>query len=407
MLKKLRRRFVLITMAIITGMLLIIFCLILHFTNKDLDRQSDTILQKLAQNALDPGNPEPDVPLPYFTLQFNTRGEAVASGKTHFDITDRQFLDKLMHDVEDEIGRRKSINGYIGFLEDYGLKFNIVTTPIMQVIAFVDVSSQQATMLTLLQTILIICAVSIAVFTLLSILLARWAVNPVDKAWQQQKQFISDASHELKTPLTVIISNAELLQNDALPASCQQATDHILASSRQMRHLVEGMLELARADNGQIQTNFAQFDLSKTVLDSILPFEAVFFESGLILESTVAPNIQVHGSSQHLHQLTDILLDNAQKYSSPGVVDVQLCRQGRNQCLLTVSNPGNPIPQDELESIFQRFYRSDNARTNSDSFGLGLSIAQRITQEHGGEIWAESNQTGTRFNVLLPCLMEG
>ena len=403
MLKKLRRRFILITMAIITGMLLIIFGLILHFTYKDMGRQSDVMLQTLAQNALDPGNSEPDAQLPYFTLQFSPRGDVIASGKIHFDIADRDFLDELMHDLEDSLRRKRDINGYIGYLEDYNLKFTIVTTPIMQVIAFVDISSQQAMMVSLLQTILIICAVSLIVFTLLSILLARWAVNPVDKAWKQQKQFISDASHELKTPLTVIMSNAELLQGENTDANSRQAADNILTSSKQMRHLVEGMLELARADNGQIKTSFEITDLSKAVLDRILPFEAVFYESNLILESSVEPEIQIHGSVQHLHQLTDILLDNAQKYSAPGIVDVRLQRQGRNQCLLTVSNPGNPIPQEELESIFQRFYRSDSARACSGSFGLGLSIAQRITEEHGGQIWAESNQSGTRFNVLLPC----
>ena len=396
MLKKLRRRFVAITMAIISAMLLIIFGLVLHFTNRDMDRHSDAVLQNVAQRALDPSNPEPDSQFPYFTLQFNLRGEVLATGKTHYDITDAKFIDKLMHDVEDDLGSRRNTNGYIGYLDDYGLKYTIVTTSIVQVIAFVDVSSQQATMLTLAQTILIICAASLVVFTFFSILLARWAVGPVDKAWTQQKQFISDASHELKTPLTVIISNAEMLESS-------QPAENILTSSRQMRQLVEGMLELARADNGQIKTNFEAADFSKAISDSILPFEPVFFESGLILESNIEAGIWLQGSIQHLRQLIDILLDNAQKYSAQGVVDVKLRRHGRNQCLLTVSNPGNPIPTDELEKIFQRFYRSDTARTNSGSFGLGLSIARRITEEHGGQIWAESNPTGTRFNVLLPC----
>ncbi len=397
MLKKLRKRFVFINMAIITGMLLIIFGLILYFTNINLDNQSDTALQKLAQNALNPGNREPDAQLPYFTLRFDLRGEVVASGKTHYDISDRDFLDSLMHDIYD-IGKTT------GYIEKYCLKYTVVTTPITQIIAFVDISSQQATMTSLFHISLIIGLLALAAFTVISILLARWAVNPVDKAWQQQKQFISDASHELKTPLTVIISNAEMLQGPDCDSN--QSVDNILASSKQMRHLVEGMLELARADNGQIQRSFQPVDLSKTVTDSILPFEAVFYENGLLLQSTVEPGITVHGSCQHLHQLTDILLDNAQKYSAPGIVDVQLHRQGRNQCHLTVSNPGNPIPQEELQAIFQRFYRSDTARTNSGSFGLGLSIAQRITEEHGGQIWAESNPTGNRFHILLPCQAE-
>ena len=139
------------------------------------------------------------------------------------------------------------------------------------------------------------------------------------------------------------------------------------------------------------------------VNNGVLNFEAVFFEQGLTLNANIQENLTVHGSKQHLGQLIDILLDNAQKYSALGIVEVKLFRNGKSQCLLSVSNPGNPIPQEELESIFDRFYRVDSARTSSDSFGLGLSIAQRITEEHGGKIWAESNPTGNRFNVLLPC----
>lgn len=394
MLKKLRKRFVLITMAIVTGMLLIIFGLVIHFTNLDLHAQSDALLQQIAQNALDPNSQEPSSPLPYFTLRFNTFGQVVASGKTHYDITDREFLDEL-------IGEIYHINKNTGYLEDYSLKYTVVTSPLVQVIAFVDVSSQYDSMLSLLHVSILTAVAALAVFTFLSILLARWAVGPVDQAWKQQKQFISDVSHELKTPLTVIISNAELLQNEDCDPTL--STENILSASRQMRRLLEGMLELARADNGQIVSNFEITDLSKAVSDSILPFEPVFFENGLQLESSIEPNIPVYGSVGHLRQLTDILLDNAQKYSGPGLVEVKLSRQGKNQCLLTVSNPGNPISNEELESIFQRFYRSDTARTSAGSFGLGLSIAQRITEEHGGKIWAESNPTGNRFSVLLPC----
>ena len=109
------------------------------------------------------------------------------------------------------------------------------------------------------------------------------------------------------------------------------------------------------------------------------------------------------GSEQYLHQLVDILLDNAGKYSAPGIVAVDLQRQGRGQCLLTVANPGEPIATEDLKRIFERFYRTDKARSRTGSFGLGLAIAQSVVQEHGGRIWAESNVTGNRFCVLLPC----
>lgn len=397
MIKILRKRFVLINMAIVTGMLLVIFGLVIHFTGTDLQNKSDTMLQKLAQNALDTTSPEMDMQLPYFTLSFNTRGEIIASGKTHLDITNAKFIDYLMREITE-------INRTSGYIEEFHLKYTVVTTPTIQVIAFLDVSSHRSTLLTLIQNSLITVAAALAGFTFISILLARRTVKPVENAWNQQKQFISDASHELKTPLTVIMSNAELLQSPACDSQgLTQYSENILTSSQQMRHLIEAMLELARADNGQIQVNFEKLDFSRLVYDSVLPFEPVFFEKEMTLRYDIQPDIQISGSSQYLHQLTDILLDNAQKYSSPGIVDLKLSRQGRNECLLTVANPGNPIPEKELTAIFQRFYRADRARTNTGSFGLGLSIAQRIAEEHGGKIWAESNETGNCFFVLLPC----
>ncbi len=395
MLKKLRLRFVCINMAIVTGMLLIIFCLFIHFTAVNLENSSDAMLQRLAQNAIDPSTTEPNITLPYFTLSFTPRGEFIVSGKTHYDLTDKDFIQELMDAI-------LKINQTTGYIEKYGLKYTMTTTPGLQVVAFLDVSSQQATIGSLIQISILITLAALAVFTFISILLARWSVNPVEKAWNQQRRFVSDASHELKTPLTVIISNAELL-NSENPAEPQQYGENILTSSRQMRQLVENLLDLARADNGQIKTNFENLDYSKTVASSVLPFEPVFYENGMVLESYIQEGIFLRGSSQHLQQLTDILLDNAQKYSQIGVVELRLYRQGRSQCVLTVSNPGTPIPQHELKSIFDRFYRSDTARTCTGSFGLGLSIAQRIAEEHGGQIWAESNPTGNRFTVMLPC----
>ena len=144
----------------------------------------------------------------------------------------------------------------------------------------------------------------------------------------------------------------------------------------------------------------------KSVSDALLPFEPVFFEKGLILESDIQPNIMIRGSWEHLRQVLEILLDNATKYSAKGIVCVNLQRQGRGHCLLTVSNPGEPISRAELEQIFERFYRVDEARSRTGSFGLGLPIARTVVREHGGKIWAQSNRTGNCFCVLLPCESE-
>ena len=399
MLKKLRRRFICINMAIVAGMLLIIFGLVFQLTKTDLQSKNNTAMQILVQSVRETGK-APDIRMPYFVIRFDLFGNTTISGKTSLDLSDTQFVSELLQQVYND--HKES-----GQIQQYDLLYTIVSAPTSQNVIFLDISGNNAALSSLVQMSLLTGIVALAAFAGISILLARWAVKPVDKAWQQQKQFVSDASHELKTPLTVIMGNAELLNSPECDEESKQCyTEAILSSSHQMRNLVEGLLELSRADNGQIQTNFQPLNLSKLVNERTLPYEAVFFEEGLILESHIETEIFVQGSQQHLQQLIDILLDNAQKYSAPGIVDITFRAMGNNQCLLSVSNPGTPIPAEDLEKIFQRFYRADNARSNTGSFGLGLSIAQQIVRQHNGRIWAESNASGNRFNVLLPCIQE-
>ena len=149
---------------------------------------------------------------------------------------------------------------------------------------------------------------------------------------------------------------------------------------------------------------FSLLDLSQLTADSLLPFEPVFFEKDLLLESNLESGLFVKGSEEHLHQVVDILLDNAAKYSAPGgTVRVALKRQGSG-CLLSVSNPGEEIGKEDLKNIFKRFYRIDKARAMNHSYGLGLAIADSVVKEHGGKIWAESEKGVNTFFVQLPAL---
>lgn len=209
--------------------------------------------------------------------------------------------------------------------------------------------------------------------------------------------------HELKTPLTVILTNSELLQSgESNPELRQQCADNISVMAGQMRGLVENLLDLARADNGQVQTAMTLLDYSELVSDCLLPFEPVFFEKGMELKCDITPGLFVRGSDSYLRQVVDILLDNAQKYAFPGGgVGVTLRKQG-SHCLLAVANQGPAIPEEELKNIFKRFYRADKARSRDGSYGLGLSIAQRVVEEHGGRITADSRNNVNTFQVLLP-----
>ena len=397
MLRKLRLKFVIINMAIVTAMLCVIFGLIYHSTRVDLEQENLNMMRAIASfPALDrpgrPDQPPEEVRLPYFTLQIEADGTVSAFGGGYYDLSDGKFL----QDLADKV---MAAGGDTGVLEEYNLRFCRLPTPMGERLVFSDISSERATLDSLVRTCLLIGSLSFLAFLGLSLLLARWAVRPVERAWQQQRQFVADASHELKTPLAVITTNAELLQGtqESGPAS------HILSTARQMRQLVEGLLELARADGGASETPMARVDWSALVEEALLPFEPVFFERGLTLTPRVQPGLAVWGRADQLRQAVDILLDNAQKYAvSPSAVYLHLDRVNHNRCLLMVENRAGPLSPQELEDIFKRFYRTDRARSRDGSFGLGLPIAKQIVSAHRGRIWAESREGRVRFYIELP-----
>lgn len=402
MLKKLRFKFVLVNMLIVTVMLCVIFTMFHHFITLDLERSSISMMQSIIgkPNHLNDLHERPeDVRLPYFTLRIDGDGEITAAGGGYYDLSDEAFLSELAEKADAAPDRT-------GVLEEYNLRFLKSDTPFDKCVVFADTSSEQATLRNLVLVFVYVGGASFIVFLIISILLSRWAVKPVETAWKQQRQFIADASHELKTPLTVILTDAELLQSPEYDdASRARFSSSILTMARQMRGLVEQLLELARADNAREAMTFSRVDYSKLITDASLSFEAVFYEKGLSYDSEIDGGIAVNGGETPLRQMAEVLLDNAQKYSSPGgAVRLTLKRQGRGRCLLTVSNSGEPISQEDLKNIFKRFYRVDKARTRDGGFGLGLSIAERAVSEHKGRIWAESADGVNSFKVELPIL---
>ena len=388
MIRKLQIKFVAINMTMITVMLCIIFGLVYTFTQSNLEAESIRMMKAIAAEPFQlgrPNDPSSDVRLPYFTLQLNIKGELVSTGGGYYDLSDQEFLTDL---IKESAGSRRES----GVIKAHNLRFCRVERPQGTILVFSDISSESSTLSALVRNSVIIGIFAFLAFLAISIFLSRWAVKPVALAWLQQKRFVADASHELKTPLTVIMVNAELLQGKGYDGAEREAfSQSILLMSRQMKLLVEKMLELAKSDAGQMKQQMRSVDLSKAVLDTAISFEGVFIERGLTIESSIEPGIIIQGSEQALRQVVDILLDNAQKYSFPsGKTAVRLYSSGHGKCRLSVSNPGAEIPQEDLKKLFQRFYRMDEARSRNGSFGLGLSIAESIVTQHRGKIWAES-----------------
>ena len=398
MLKRLRLKFVCITMAIVTVMLCVIFATVLMMTASNLEQQSVQLLRTVASEPMPfgrPGERPEQVRLPYFTLGIGKNGNVNVIGGDSFDLSDEAFL----HDILKSAVQAKDD---VGVLVQYDLRFYRTADPMGQRI----ISSERQTMRSLMLTCLAISTASFALLLGVSFLLARWAVRPVEQAWQEQRQFVADASHELKTPLTVILTNAELLQQESEDVQQRQRfAGSIHTMAQQMRGLVESLLELARVDNGAVKAAFSPVDLSTAVNDALLPFEAVFFEGEKQLESDIEPGVTVQGSAAYLRQVVEILLDNANKYAFPGTeVHIALRKSGSRECILSVTNLGDQISQEELKNIFKRFYRVDKVRTMNRSYGLGLSIANAIVSDHRGKIWAESIGGKNTFFVQLPTI---
>ena len=402
MLKKLRIKFVVINMSIVTLLLCGILGLVFYFTSANLEQESLSMMQNIAAQPFQlraPGEMAEEVRLPFFTLQVNPRGELVSAAGGYYDLSDSEFLDDLVQSV-------MTSPKNFGVLKKYNLRYYRVDTPMNPCVVFADISSERATLDHLLRTCLLIGGVGFLFFLWESILLSKWAVRPVEKAWKQQQQFVAAASHELKTPLTVIMTNAELLQSAEYDAEKRtNFLQGIVTMSGQMRNLIEQMLELVRSESAEDAKTFRDVDWSRLVQYETMTFESVFFEKELSLSTDIDESVHVHGDEEQLRQVIDVLLDNACKYSrEKGNARVELHKQGKNHCVLQVSNQGAALSKEELEQIFRRFYRTDPARSRDGSFGLGLSIAESIVKQHQGKIWAESQNGWNHFSVILSCV---
>ena len=261
-------------------------------------------------------------------------------------------------------------------------------------------------MLSLIATLAVVSLAALAAFLLMSFFLSRWALRPVSRAWKQQQQFVADASHELKTPLTVIIANDSILmsQPDATVESQMQWIESTETEAHLMQGLVNDMLYLAQPEDVDRVVTCGQVDFSDLVESTVLQFESVAFERGIQMDSSVSPDLHVEGDAARLQRLISTLVDNACKYvNEKGTVSIDLRRAG-SDCRMVVSNTGPVIDPEDLPHLFDRFYRSDKARTRGKGgFGLGLSIAKSVVEDHGGTIEARSTkEAGTSFTVTLP-----
>lgn len=243
--------------------------------------------------------------------------------------------------------------------------------------------------------------------------LADWALRPVEAAWDQQRRFVADASHELKTPLAVILANLQILESDeGIDEDARRWVSSSVDEAAHMKTLVNDLLQLARADEtaagvAQGSMRHEDVDLTEMVEAAALEFDAVAFERGCLLDERVEQGVHVTGDPEWLERVVRILIDNACKYAREGTtIDVSLAVSA-GHATFVVHNLGTPIDAEDLSHVFDRFWRSDKARSREETggFGLGLAIAKGVVDAHGGKISATSTaDAGTSFTVVLSAL---
>jgi len=408
MLKKLRNKFILTNMMLVGIVMLCIFIVISIYSYTDLR----TDLSNSMRIALAPSN-EMDFYTPVIGTDKTSSDMAYAAVyavEYRKDDGSIRVLsrEKYMDESVLEIAVNYVVAGMAqnGRIDEYDLVYYKTETANDVRIAFADANYITESMIELVITLFLIAVFAMIVIYFISLYIAKQAIAPIETMWAQQKRFVADASHELKTPLSVILANNSILRihKDDCVEKQMQWVDSTEDEARHMRSLVEDMLTLTKNEFLNENISFSNVNLTATVNRCLLQFEAVSFEKNILLTSDIEDNIQINGNELQLKQLAMILIDNALKYEpTGGKVFVALNKQPRNVCL-TVQNFTATIKNEDLPHIFERFYRGDKSRSAGDekSFGLGLPIAKSIVDEHSGNISVTSNSDiGTIFKTML------
>ena len=315
--------------------------------------------------------------------------------------------------LETALSRLTPAEDGTGSFSDLGLFFEKRTIGDTTYLAFADANSA-AGWKSLALTLVGAAIAALAAFFVISLFFSRWALRPVEQTWRSQRQFIADASHELKTPLTVILADASIALEhpERTVESQRQWIEGIQVEGQRMQGLVEDMLALAKHDTAEVDAQATmgkqqeKLDLADMAQRAVLQFEAVAFERGVEIDvaESSSTSVFIGGVQGDIERVLGILIDNACKYAEAGGrVVVGTKREGKH-AVIQVNNTGTPSPSSDLPHIFDRFWRADEARTSgAGGYGLGLSIARSIVEEHGGTLSAQSSaEHGTTFTAKFP-----
>ncbi|MBR2590594.1 MAG: HAMP domain-containing histidine kinase [Clostridia bacterium] len=416
MIKKLRKKFIIISIIAVSSVMVLLFASvnIVSFisTNQKLNNTLDMISSNQGRMPRyekgdkpfedgggfkkgrfdDDFNAETPFATRFFVINMDENGEPVGSN-----------LEQIASVDEEQIGTFASVayahgEGY-GFTSSY--KYEVTKQSDGSYMAvFVDAQKEINTARTLLIVSLAATLVCIGLIGVLIILFSKKAMEPVAQSYQKQKQFITDASHELKTPITVINTSMSVLE---MEVGKQKWIDKAKAQCEKLKDLVDSLVTLAKMDEEGDTLQMVSFNVSETVKETVLSFEEFAAAHEHELQSDIAPDIIYKGDEYAVRRLCSVLLDNAVKYADAGTPIRFSLKEGRKGIIISCENACESLDTKELEHLFDRFYRADKARSSeTGGFGIGLSIAAGICESHKGSIKAQSDDgKNIRFIATL------
>lgn len=336
-----------------------------------------------------PGKNEPQFQLStFYSVAYSADGEILAVNNGNDALQSEESLLETTRSIL-ESGKTRGKKGNMNYLVDRREDYTLV--------AMIDGTINDTNQSLLIRQMLVIGSAALIVLAVISVFLARRIVRPLEENDRRQKQFVSDAGHELKTPIAVISANSELLRREIGDSEWLNNVDY---ENERMSGLVKQLLVLSKAENGDIPKETV--DLSKLVGGEALPFESFAFEKGKRIESDIEPGLSVEGDPNRLCQLVSILLDNAVCHGAGETVSLSLKKEKHN-AVLAVSNEAEEMTAEQTARLFDRFYRTDGARGEAGShYGLGLSIAKAVAEAHGGAVRASYGDGRIVFTVTLP-----
>ena len=408
MIYSLRRKFILISTISVFSVFLVIFVIMCVMNHMQLNHTMDTLVDAIVSNdGVFPkhdefGRPFPNGGSPHMDIitketPFSTRFFTVWLGKDNritkvnveavFSITEAQ-AQKYVEDALEKNGER-------GWVSDY--RFRMFQSESGRAMVFVNGEMNRMMSNRFLLTALLVLVGSGVAVLVLIIIISKRAVHPVAESYEKQRQFITDANHELKTPLTLILSNLDIVEAEF---GRNEWLDDMRSEGERMGTLINQLVTLSRMDEDHANLCICPFDLSNAVLDTISEFQALAAERKKDLAAKVEPSMEYHGDEGLIRRLLAILLDNAVKYCDDGG-KITVTVYKRRHPTIIVENTYGGVDNLELERLFERFYRVDKSRAFNGSFGVGLSIARAIAKNHHGDITGYKKEQMIGFKVEL------